>query len=346
MRPAFSFLRRPRASVAALLVGTALGAVPGVAPAVAAETLTLYAAQHEQLVDQLIKDFTARTGIAVKSRFGEAPEIASQILREGSRSPADLFFTENSPELVLLDERGLLAPVDKDTLAAVPAKYSAPDGNWVGVLARENVLAYDPKLIAEDKLPPSLLDLAKPEWQNKVAIAPADADFLPLAEAIARLKDRATAVAWLKAMKRNAKIYDDDEAVVAAVDRGAVPVGIINNYYWARLHQEKGDAGTTAKIHHFADNDVGALVNVSGAAVLKSSKHADAAQKFLAFMTSKTEQAKIAAGSVDFEYPLSPDTAANPVLKPFDQLHPPAITIRELGDDQDAAKMLREAGLL
>jgi iron(III) transport system substrate-binding protein len=313
-----------RLSTGLLLASVGLTALPGIARS---ETLTLYSAQHEQMVTGLTDAF------------------ASQIVQEGAASPADLYFTENSPELVLLDEKGLLAPVDKTTLAEVPARFSADDGNWVGVLARENVLAYDPKLIAADKLPLSLLDLARPEWKGKIAIAPADADFLPLVEAIVKLKDRATALAWLKAMKVNAHVFDDDEAVVAAVDRGAVPVGIINNYYWARLHQEKG-AATVSQIHHFAAQDVGALINVSGAAVLKSSKHQPAAQRFLAFLVSKPTQTMLGAGNVDFEYPLAHGVAANPLLTPFDKLDPPSISMKDLGDDQDAARLLREAGLL
>lgn len=335
-----SFRSRLFASVLAVSVGLA-----GVSTAAQAETLTLYSAQHKQMVDQVVAAFTKATGIAVQTRFGEAPEIASQIVQEGAASPADVYFTENSPELVLLDEKGLLSPVEKSTLAQVPSRFNAETGDWLGVLARENVLCFDPHLIKESQLPASLLDLAKPEWKGKVAIAPADADFLPLVEAIVKLKGRPAALDWLKAMKTNAQIFDDDEGVVAAVDRGAVATGIINNYYWARLHQEKGKA-TVAKMHHFTGHDVGALINVSGAAVLKSSKHQDAAQRFLAFMVSKPMQTALASGDVDFEYPLAAGVKANPILKPFDQLQPPAISIKDLGDDQDAAKLLREAGLL
>lgn len=310
-----------------------------------AETLTLYSAQHEQMVDQLTAAFTKQTGIAVRTRFGEAPEIASQIVQEGAASPADVYFTENSPELVLLDEKGLLSPVDAATLAEVPARFSADTGHWLGVLLRENVLAYNPSMIADAQLPASLLDLARPAWKGRLAIAPADADFLPLVEAVVKLKDRDTALAWLKALKANAQLFDDDEGVVAAVDRGAAAVGIINSYYWARLHQEKG-AATISRIRHFGGRDVGALINVSGAAVLKSSKHQAAAQKLLAFMVSTPVQTATAAAPVDFEYPVVKGVAANPLLKPFDQLDPPTISVKDLGDDQDAAKLLREAGLL
>ena len=101
-----------------------------------------------------------------------------------------------------------------------------------------------------------------------------------------------------------------------------------------------------SRIHHFDGGDVGGLVNVSGAAVLKSSRHQAAAQRFLAFLVSTPVQTTLAAENVDFEYPLARGVKANPLLKPFDQLGAPAIAPRELGDDQDAAKLLREAGLL
>ncbi len=312
----------------------------------AAETITLYSAQHPQVVEMLNKMFNKETGIRVRVHSGEPPEIANQIAEEGDRSPADVFFTENSPELTLLDEKGLLAKVDPATLARVPAKYSAADGNWVGVLARENVLAFNPAKIQESQLPASLLDLAKPEWKGKVAIAPSDADFLPLVDAVAALKGEPAALDWLKGLKRNAQVFDDDEGVVAAVDRGAVATGVINNYYWARLLTEKGAGKMHSRIYHFGGGDIGGLVNVSGAAVLKSSKHPEAAQRFLAFLVSQPAQEALARSAIAYEYPLVEGVAANKLLKPFDQLQPPPLSMGQLGDDQLAAKLLREAGLI
>lgn len=318
------------------------------APAQAAPqtTLTLYSAQHQQVVDMLTKAFTRKTGIAVRVHAGEAPQIASQLAAEGAQSPADIFFTENSPELRLLDEKNLLAKVDPATLAQVPAKYSAADGHWLGVLARENVLAYNTAKIKPSALPASLSDLAKPAWKGKIAIAPSDADFLPLIDAMVALKGRAATLAWLKGLRRNGQIYDDDEGVVAAVNRGAVAAGIINNYYWARLRVERGAANMHCAIYHFGHGDVGGLINVSGAAILKASKHPRAAQRFLAFLVSRPAQEMLAKSNVDFEYPLRPGVAANPMLKPFSQLQPPRISMKQLGDDKIAGQLLREAGLI
>jgi iron(III) transport system substrate-binding protein len=340
-RPRDVRARRAFAATAAFAALLAFGAAPS-----RAVTLTLYAAQHEQTVDLLTKAFTKETGIEVKVKNGEAPELASELVKEGASSPADVLFTENSPELELLSEKGLLAKVQPPTLASVPAAVSGPSGDWVGVLARENVLAYNKDMVKEADLPPSLLDLARPEWKGKLAIAPTDADFLPLVGAVASLKGRAAALDWLKGLKENAAIFDDDEGVIAAVERGAAAAGIVNNYYWARLRMETGADKTKSAIHHFAGGDVGGLINVSGAAVLKSSRNQAAAQKFLAYLVSKPAQEMLSRLDITFEYPLVPGVAANPALKPMSELSPPPITIKQIGDDRDAAALLREAGLI
>ena len=333
---------RAVSGAAALLLAT-LGAAPLAAHAA---SITLYSAQHEQVVNALAKDFESATGISVKIRTGEGPALAAQLVAEGTASPADVYFTENSPELMLLEEKGLLGKVDASTLAAVPARFDSPTGVWVGVTARENVLAYNTVKVKPAQLPQSLFDLAKPEWKGKIGIAPSDGDFLPLVSAVLALKGEAQTLEWLKGLKANAQIFDDDEGVVAAVNRGAVETGIINNYYWARLHAEIGDKATRSALYHFGNGDAGALVNVSGAAVLKSAHNADGAQKFLAYLVSERAQTLMAKGHVDFEYPLHAGVAPDPILKPFNELTPPALSVQQLGDDSQAGKLLRQAGLL
>jgi iron(III) transport system substrate-binding protein len=49
---------------------------------------------------------------------------------------------------------------------------------------------------------------------------------------------------------------------------------------------------------------------------------------------------------ITFEYPLLPGVAPNPIVKPMGELSPPAITLQQIGDDRDAAQLLREAGLI
>src|SRR3954465_7230564 len=105
-------------------------------------TLTLYNAQHEDLMKAMVDGFTEKTGIKVEFRSGEDPELANQIVQEGKASPADVFVTENSPSVQVVADAGLFAPLDKDTLAQVPQQYRPESGDWTGFAARSTVLAY------------------------------------------------------------------------------------------------------------------------------------------------------------------------------------------------------------
>src|SRR5699024_10477186 len=308
--------------------------------------ITLYSGQHQQMVRLLVSAFEKQTGIEVKVRDGSGPELANQIIREGKRTPADVFFTENSPQLVHLEHKGLLAPVAEQTLAAVPAQYSSASGYWVGVLARENVLTYNPQLANKADLPTSIVGLAKPNWPGEVGIHITSSDVLPLIKAIAIPDGRDTALHWLQGIKRNAKLYQHNSGTVNAVNHGDVAIGISNSYYYYRLREQVGQHNMLSRVYHFSAGDAGGLINISGAGVLKYADHPAAAQKLLAFMDSANAQSMLAHSTIDLEYPLRAGITANPQLKPLDALQPPQLTVDQIGDDREALELLHQAGLM
>ena len=55
-------------------------------------------------------------------RNDDEDTLADEIVTEGSHSPADVVYTENSPALEYLQGKGLLAPVESSTLAHTPSK--------------------------------------------------------------------------------------------------------------------------------------------------------------------------------------------------------------------------------
>jgi iron(III) transport system substrate-binding protein len=253
--------------------------------------------------------------------------------------------TENTPPLELLAEKGLLAKVDASTFAEVPARYSSASGRWVGVAARETVMIYNPKLVAADELPASILDLAKPEWKGKLAIAPSEPDFVPVVSAITKLDGEAAAKGWLEGFAANAKHYNDNEGIVAAVDSGQVAAGIVNHYYWFEAVAEEGKANVPSRLHYFGEEDPGALVNISGAAALESSSNPKLAQEFLAFLVSREGQSAM-THSGDWEYPLNGAVSPPPGLVPFAKLDPPKVRPAALGDGSRPVELMQRVGLL
>jgi iron(III) transport system substrate-binding protein len=307
--------------------------------------LTLYSSQHEPMTEALIEGFEAQSGARVQVRYGEDEGLASQIEQEGDASPADVVLTENTPPLEALAEKELLAPVDRSTLDEVPSAYNSPSGHWVGVAARETVMVYNPELIAAGELPASILDLAEPQWQGKLAIAPSEPDFVPIVSAITKLDGEDTARSWLEGFADNAKRYNDNEGIIAAVDSGQIAAGIINHYYWFEAVAEEGKAKVPSKLHYFGNQDAGALVNVSGAGALESSGDPELAQEFLAYLVSVEGQTAITE-SGDWEYPLNAAVPPPPGLKPFDTLEPPPVGPADLGDGSAPVELMQEVGLL
>jgi iron(III) transport system substrate-binding protein len=308
-------------------------------------SLTLYSSQHEPMTEALIQGFEEHSGAEVQVRYGEDEGLASQIEQEGDASPADVILAENTPPLELLAGKGLLAEVDSSTLGEVPARYSSPTGRWVGVAARETVMVYNPDLVAAGELPASILDLAKPEWSGKLAIAPSEPDFVPIVSAIEKLDGEAAAKSWLEGFADNAKHYNDNEGIIAAVDGGQVAAGIVNHYYWYEALAEEGRDAVTSKLHYFGNEDPGALVNVSGAGALASSGDPALAQEFLAYVVSEEGQSAM-TGSGDWEYPMNSAVAPPPGLKPFDSLEPPEVGPADLGDGSGPVELMQQVGLL
>jgi iron(III) transport system substrate-binding protein len=287
-------MRRWRAAVTVAIACGSLGAgtltgcsSSGSDPS--AQSITLYSGQHEQTTDGLMTAFEKQTGITVNVRNDDEDTLANLIAVQGSHSPADVFYTENSPALEFLQEKGLLSTVNPATLAAATAKYNSPQGDWVGVSARVSVLIYNPSLIAKSQLPTSVMQLANPKYKGKLTVAAGETDFQPIVTSVVKTYGQAAAITWLEGIKSNAAshIVPDNETITDEVNRGQVAFGVINQYYWYRLKAEIGASGMHSQIAYFAPHDPGYVIDVSGAAVLKSSKHQAAAQKFLAFLVSK-----------------------------------------------------------
>jgi iron(III) transport system substrate-binding protein len=312
-----------------------------------ANTLTLYSGQHEQTANALVAAFEKKTGIHIDVRSDDEDVLANQIVQEGAHSPADLFFTENSPALEFLSSKGLLATVDPATLAAVPSQYDSPQRNWVGVSARVSMLVYNTRMLQPSQLPTSITQLANPRWKGLVGIAPSETDFQPIVTSLDQAEGASATVQWLEALKANAgdHTYPDNETLVAQVNSGEVAIGVINNYYWYREQAEVGASAMHSKVAFLAAHDPGYVVDVSGAAALQSSHNLKGAQEFLAFLVSPAGQ-EIIAESNSFEYPMDPSVTAAGDQAPFASLQPDPITIAQLGTGAAAVGLLQQAQLI
>ncbi|KUM25256.1 iron ABC transporter substrate-binding protein [Mesorhizobium loti] len=333
-----------------LALSTLVGAVALTASLIAAPALAedagiiVYNAQHESLAKEWAKGFTKETGIKVTLRNGGDSDFSNQIVAEGAASPADVFLTENSPAMALVEAAGLFAPVDADTLAQVPQEYQPSSGKWVGVAARSTVFVYNKDKLKEDQLPKSLLDLADPSWKGRWAASQAGADFQAIVSALLELKGEAATTDWLKAMKANFTAYKGNNTVMKAVNAGEIEGGVIFHYYYFGDQAKTGENSKNIGQHYFKNQDPGAFISISGGGVLASSKHPKEAQAFLKWVTGKGGQEILKTGT-SYEYAVGKGAESNPKLVPLADLQAPKIDPTHL-NSKKVIDLMTQAGLL
>ncbi|WP_137136100.1 iron ABC transporter substrate-binding protein [Rhizobium sp. FKY42] len=314
----------------------------GIVHAADGEGIVIYNAQHESLGREWIEAFTKATGIKVTMRQGGDMQFANQLIQEGAASPADVFLTENSPAMTLVDGAGLFAPVDAATLAQVPEQFRPANGNWTGIAGRSTVFAYDKTKLTEDKLPKSMLDLADPAWKGRWGASPAGADFQAIVGALLATKGEQATAQWLKAMKENSVAYKGNSVAMKAVNAHEVEGAVIYHYYWFGDQAKTGENSKNVGLHYFRNQDPGAFLSVSGGGVLKSSKHQKEAQEFLKFVTGQGGQ-DILKNGTSFEYAINGD--ANAKLVPIKDLQAPKVDASKL-DSKKVVELMTAAGIL
>jgi iron(III) transport system substrate-binding protein len=325
------------ASVLALLVP--LGACGEEEP-----DLVVYNAQHEELITEVAESFEEETGLNVELRNGSDLELANQLVAEGEASPADVFLTENSPAMSLVQSEGLFAPLEQTTLDQIPEQYRPDDGSWTGFAARATVLVYNTDAVAPEDLPTSILELAEPQWRGRVSFSPTGADFQAIVAAVLALEGEQATREWLAGLKENGEVYDGNNVVLESVNAGETDTGIIYHYYWYRDQEESGEVSDNSELHFFGGGDPGGFVSVSGAGVLAAGAHQDAAQRFVEYLVSAEGQQGI-ADSYALEYTLNPEVDLGRGVRGLDELEPPDVDVSEL-DGPKVVELMEDAGFL
>jgi iron(III) transport system substrate-binding protein len=105
--------------------------------------LVVYCAHDAMYAEQILRDFTRRTGIRVNVRFdSEATKslgLVEQLLREKEHPRCDLFWNNELLGTAQLAEEGVLEPYKGEGYFRIPPAFRDPEGRWCGFAARLRV---------------------------------------------------------------------------------------------------------------------------------------------------------------------------------------------------------------
>ena len=326
---------------AALFV--AIASLTACAPAAETNsTLVLYSGRSEELIAPFVEAFTAESGVKVEARYGDSAALAAQLLEEAGNSPADLFLSQDAGALGAVAAAQLLSPLDSTVLQGTPKEFISQNNEWIGITGRVRVLAYAPDRV--NALPNSVDDLLQPQWKGRLGIAPTNASFQTFITAMIQSRGEAATEQWLASLMKNSpKFYEKNSLIVAAIDSGEIDAGLVNHYYLWEVAEELGRE-INVRNHFFTAGDIGNLINVSGAGILKSAANQKAAQQFIEFLLSPEMQDKFVKDTHEFSLTRpEPTPAGLPKLK---EIGAPRIDLSELSDLRRTQNLLIKVGML
>ena len=306
--------------------------------------LVVYSGRSQELIGPLLERYADETGTNVAVRYGSTSQLAALLIEEGDDSPADVYIAQDAGALGAVEAAGLLAPLSEGTLGLVDPVYRSRTGEWIGLSGRARVIVYNTDDLSPDELPDSILDFADEEWRGRIGWAPTNGSFQAWVTALRLTLGDDEARAWLEAMHDNDPVvFPNNVAIVDAVGRGEIEAGFVNHYYLQRFLAEQGE-GFAARNYYTAAGDVGTLVNVAGAGVLRTSELAEDAEALIAFMLSEESQRFLA--ETNAEYPLVAGVPTGSEIPTIEQLQPLDIDLSRLDDLQGTLEMLRDVGIL
>jgi len=308
-------------------------------------TFTLYSGRDEALVQPLIDQFEAATGIEVEVRYGNTAELGALLLEEGDATPAQVFLSQDAGALGALSQAGLFATLPDDIADAVPAGFTSTDASWVGVTGRARVVVYDGEQFTADELPDTIDEYVTDEWSGRVAVAPSNASFQSFVTALRVLDGEDAAVAWAEALAGNdPQIFEGNTPILTAVNDGVVEVGLSNHYYWFRAAAEVGAENMRAQLKFLTAGDAGSIVNVTGAGILSGAAADADALEFVRYLISLEAQTYFVEQT--FEYPLLPGVDAPAGLPSLESLVNAELDLSDLDDLATTQRLLADAGLI
>lgn len=323
----------------ALLAALALAALSSAVQA--ADEVVVYSSRIDELIKPVFDAYTAKTGVQVKFITDKEAPLMARIKAEGENTPADLLLTVDGGNLWQAEQMGILQPLNSQVVKDnIPAQYRSSTDAWTGLSLRARTIVYSPERVEEGELT-TYEALADKNWEGRLCLRTSKKVYnqsltATMIETHGAEKTEEIIKGWVNNLATD--VFADDTAVVQAVDAGQCDVGIVNTYYFGRLHAQNPDL--RAKLFWPNQDGRGVHVNLSGIGLTKHAPHPEAAKKLVEWMT--TPEAQSIFAGVNMEFPANPEVKSSAEVAAWGDFKADTIPVEVAGKRQAEAIMLMD----
>jgi iron(III) transport system substrate-binding protein len=279
--------------------------------------VVLYSAQDPEFAKDLLQTFHGRTGLEAVPKFDtEADKSVSlylELVQEKDRPRCDVFWNNEVLSTIRLERQGLLEPYASPSAKPYPAWCHPKDETWHAFAARPRILVVNTKHVKEADRPHSLLDLTKPQWKGRVAMAkPLYGTTATQAACLFEVLGKEKAEEYFLGLKQNGvQIAPGNRDVARLVGAGQAWVGMADPDDAFEEMQE--NPGAVAIVFPDADRPkddrMGTLFIPNSVAVIEGAPNPEGARKLVDYLLSAEVETKLAEGP-SHQVPLNPEVKA------------------------------------
>jgi iron(III) transport system substrate-binding protein len=312
-------VRRP-IGAAWILLAT-LAALAGGCRSGSTQRVVLYCAQDREFAEDILKDFTRRTGLDVPARFdteaNKAVGLYEDLVREARRPRCDVYWNNEILATLRLQRQGLLEPYASPAAGPYPDEFKAGDHTWHGFAGRARVLLVNTELmkqrgLARTQWPASLLDLTAPRWKGQVAMAkPMAGTSATQAACLFAAWGPERAKAFYHGLKANkVQIVPGNKQVAEGVGQGQFLMGLTDtDDAFGEIEAGRPVAVLFPDHNVTAQSKRSVLIIPNTVAILKGGPNPQGARRLVDFLLSPEVEAALAR-SGSKQIPLNPKVKA------------------------------------
>jgi len=278
--------------------------IVGMGSVIVSAEVVVYCSVDEAVGRQVLDAFKARTGVEASviydSEAGKTTGLVQRIIREGQagRPRADVFWSSELFNTILLARMGLLEPYESPQAADIPPRFKDREHRWTALAVRARVLAFDPRKTHESQLPTSWEALADVDFAKRSAIAnPLFGTTRGHVAAMFALWGPDRAKAFLTRLRDGgAQIVDGNSATVRAViaERAAFAWTDTDDVFAARR------SGASLELRYLDMGGGGTLLVPCSVAHIKGGPNAAAARSLVDFLVSAEVERLLAQSEARF----------------------------------------------
>jgi iron(III) transport system substrate-binding protein len=257
------------------------------------EKIVVYSPHGKDILQQFEQKFEAEYNVDVEWLDLGSQEVLDRIRSEKNNPQADVWWGAPSVMFNQAKSEGLLESYKPSYADSLDAKFHDPDWYWSGTSQTPEVIMYNTKLLKKEEAPQDWDELLDPKWNDEIIIR------YPLASGTMRTifsamiyrdyKDTTKGYEWLKKLDANTKEYAaNPEIMYNKVAKGEGKLSVWAMPDVVMLKEQKNYP------FNFIVPKSGTPVLTEGIAVVKGSKHPEAAKAFYEFVNSE-EATKILA---------------------------------------------------